>query len=282
MNVQHYRNLILPLLQEEFDERESANIFKYVLEEYYKLRYLEAKHLVLTEDDLEHLNFIFDKICRHYPIQYIFGSAEFYGLKLNINENVLIPRPETEELVHLILKDNEQQNQPLTLLDIGTGSGCIPITIKKNITHFLVSAMDISPNALDLAKKNAQVHQTEIDFLLDDILQPSTGLLHQKWDIIVSNPPYIAEEEKDIMTASTLNHEPHIALFVQDENAILFYEKIAEYAYTHLNENGTLYFELNEFSAERVKAKLEQDFYFKAEIIKDFSRKNRMLRAQRL
>lgn len=277
LNVLHYRQIIQPLLQEEFDEREAQALYKYVLEEYYQQRFLNLQQLQLQDDDLENLNVIFEKICKHYPVQYLFGKADFYGLKFNVNEHVLIPRPETEELVQLILNDFSSTIENKQVLDIGTGSGCIAIALKKLLPKFDITAIDISDEALKVAKENGQLNKTEIVFRQEDLLHPSTWLLEKKWDIIVSNPPYIPYKEQDKMSASTVQHEPHLALFVPDEDALLFYDAIAKYAHANLNKDGVLYFELNEYNAFEVE-QLLSEMNFKTEIIKDISGKNRMLK----
>ena len=291
MNVQQYKNIILPLLAESFDEREADNLFKYALEDYFSKRYLDIRNYSLSDDELEELNYIYEKITNHYPIQYIFNKSEFYGLEFYVDENVLIPRAETEELVNWILTDNvdthssayknTDTHSSAYLLDIGTGSGCIPISIKKNKPDWNVSAIDISENALEVAKVNALKHKTEIDFILGDILTLSTvGIRQSTFDIIVSNPPYIPTKEKELMSLSTVQHEPHLALFVPNENPIIFYEKIADFAKQYLAQNGKLYFELNEFNTNEVKEMLNQKGFQNIEIKKDFAGKDRMLRCE--
>ena len=297
MNVEHYKNIILPILAESFDEREASNLFKYALEDYYKKRFLDIKNYDIEDDELEELNYIFEKISNHYPIQYIFNKAEFYGLEFYVDEQVLIPRPETEELVHWIISEGENENESvsdntklntpslspsLSLLDIGTGSACIPIAIKKNKPIWNVAAIDISENALEVARVNALKHHTEIYFFQADILsENSSDTRLTTYDIIVSNPPYIPRKEKEVMSTSTVHFEPHLALFVEDENPLLFYDKIADFSKQHLTKNGKLYFELNEFNAKDVKDLLHQKGFQNIEIKKDFAGKDRMLCAEK-
>ncbi len=278
MNVQAYKNIIVPLLQEDFDERESENLFKITLEDYFQKRYLDVRSYNLNEIEIEELNYIFEKITNHYPIQYIFNKAHFYGFDFYVDESVLIPRPETEELVHWILTDNKQAD--LSLLDIGTGSGCIPIAIKKNKLKWQVQALDISLQALEIAQKNAHNLQASIEFINGDILNFDDNLVQQKWDIIVSNPPYIPYAEKLLMSTSTVLHEPDLALFVQNKNPILFYDAIADFAQKYLNKNGKLYFELNEFNAHDVYQLLEKKGFTSIELKKDLSERNRMIKAE--
>ena len=269
----------MPLLCDTFDEREAENLFKYALEDYFKKRFLDIKNYDLSDDEIEELNYIYGKISDHYPIQYLFNKTEFYGVDFYVDENVLIPRAETEELIHWILTDHADSNSNLSLLDIGTGSGCIPIILKKNKPTWNIAAIDISENALEVARTNALKHHTEIEFIEGDILNAQFSMLNSQFDIIVSNPPYIPTKEKALMSTSTIQHEPHLALFVQDEHPIIFYEKIADFAKNHLAENGKLYFELNEFNADDVREMLENKGFQNIIIKKDFAGKDRMLRA---
>jgi release factor glutamine methyltransferase len=279
LNVQHYKNIILPLLCEAFDEREAENLFKYALEDYFKKRFFDIKNYDLSDDEIEELNYIYGKISDHYPIQYLFNKTEFYGIDFYVDENVLIPRAETEELIHWILTDHVDTHSCINLLDIGTGSGCIPIILKKNKPTWNIAAIDISENALEVARTNALKHHTEIEFIEGDILNARCSMLNSIFDIIVSNPPYIPTKEKALMSTSTIQHEPHLALFVQDEHPIIFYEKIADFAKNHLVENGKLYFELNEFNADDVREMLVNKGFQNIIIKKDFAGKDRMLRA---
>ena len=266
------------MLLETFEEREAEHIFKIVLEDYFNRRYFDVRNAVLQDEEMEALNFIFEKISNHYPVQYIFNKAYFYDLELYVDEQVLIPRPETEELVHWILSENIKEH--LKLIDIGTGSGCIPILLKVKRNNWQISALDISENALKIADQNAKKYEVDIEFLQQDILNVQSGFFQQKFDIIVSNPPYIPKKEKELMSISTLQHEPDLALFVEDDNALIFYNKIADFALNFLNENGKVYLELNEFNANDVKKLFHQKGFSSVEIKEDMSGKQRMLRAQ--
>lgn len=177
------------------------------------------------------------------PIQYVFGNSEFYGLTLKVDENVLIPRPETEEMVHLIIRNNVKDN-PL-ILDIGTGSGCIAIALKKNIPGADVFAVDVSEKALEIAKQNADINGTAVNFIKADVLKETPSLPGLP-DIVVSNPPYVLYSEKDQLHQNVVNFEPHQALFVTNERPLIFYEVIAAYAEKNLSPEGKLYFEINE------------------------------------
>ena len=278
------------MLVDAYDSREADNIFKFVLEDFFNLKYIKLKEHFLSETEVEELNYIFEKVCNHYPIQYIFNKAYFYGLEFYVDKNVLIPRPETEELVHLILSQNNATN--INVLDIGTGSGCIAIALQKNKPNWNLFAIDVSDDALNIAKNNAGLAQVEVAFLKQDILQKiewnnlaienfNTIKLPNKFDIIVSNPPYIPMLEIEKMSASTVLHEPHLALFVEDDNPLLFYEKIANFALENLTSTGILYFELNEFNAADVCKILDLKGFKQIEIIKDMAGKNRMLSAKR-
>ncbi len=209
------------------------------------------------------------------PIQYILGETEFYGMKFFVNENVLIPRPETEELVEWILSDSK--NSAIKIIDIGTGSGCIPIVLKKHLQESEIYAIDISEQALEVAKNNAGYHQAKINFLQDDFLQMNFDAL-PNFDIIVSNPPYIAEKEMSVMNDNVLNFEPHSALFVPDENALVFYERIIQFAKQKLNPNGKIYVEINQSLAAETKELFQNNFQ-NIELKKDISGNFRMIKS---
>lgn len=275
------------MLSETYEAREAENLFKYGLEDYFKKRYFDIRDFDLNDDEIEELNYIFEKISNHYPIQYIFNRAHFYGLDFFVDESVLIPRPETEELVHLILSENKQEK--LAVLDIGTGSGCIAISLKKNRPDWSVFAIDISENALEVAKVNALKNHTEIEFFNHDIL-PTTDFFVDtrlymetddaaplKLDIIVSNPPYIPFREQERMSPSAVQFEPGEALFVEDAQPLLFYDKIADFALQHLTTHGKLYFELNEFNSNEVKTMLESKGFKHVYLKQDLAGKDRML-----
>ncbi|MCD2259285.1 peptide chain release factor N(5)-glutamine methyltransferase [Psychroserpens luteolus] len=213
------------------------------------------------------------------PIQYILGETEFFGLLFKVNEYTLIPRPETEELVALILEDFKGQS--CKILDIGTGTGCIAISLAKHIEHASVSAVDISEDAIIIAKQNAEINTVDVNFITDDILNPRyvkpvSG--SHDYDVIVSNPPYVRHLEKIEIKPNVLDHEPHLALFVDDKNPLQFYKAICEFSQTHLKDNGVLYFEINEYLGEEM-IELLTDFNFKhIELKKDLSGKDRIIK----
>ena len=225
---------------------------------------------VLNKSQLSKIKQIVAELKTHKPIQYIFGKTEFYGLKIKVNEHTLIPRPETEQLVDWILKENF-----VTALDIGTGSGCIPIALAKH-TDAKVLAIDVSEDALLIAEENAKNNEVEIDFIHQDILQTNSL---QKVDLIVSNPPYVLESEKGKMQENVLDYEPELALFVEDKNPLIFYKKIASLAFNFLNENGKLFFEINaKFGKETIEMLADIGFV-NIELKKDLNDKDRMIKA---
>jgi len=215
-----------------------------------------------------------ERLKKQEPIQYILGETEFYGLPFNVNSHVLIPRPETEELVQWIIQDNKSPEPEI--LDIGTGSGCIPISLNKNITKSNISAWDISESALGVAKKNALRNNADINFIKQDALNPRFE--ENKYDIIVSNPPYIRELEKELMQNNVLDNEPHLALFVSNEDPLLFYRSISLFAIKALKPNGSLYFEINEAYGKETAEMMKSLGFSDVEIRKDLFGKDRMVK----
>ena len=224
----------------------------------------------VTSEASDRIKQIIADLKTNMPIQHIIGETEFYELKFKVNEDTLIPRPETEELVKWIL-----QHEFTSALDIGTGSGCIAIALRKNIGAE-ISAIDVSESALLVAKENAKINEVEINFLLQDILKTTTL---PKVDVIVSNPPYVLDMEKEIMRDNVLNNEPHLALFVPDNNPLLFYKKIAELAFTSLSKNGLLFFEINERFGKQTVAMLTEIGFVNIALKKDINDKDRMVKA---
>lgn len=216
------------------------------------------------------------KIEQHCPIQYAIGEASFYGLTFKLNEHVLIPRPETEELVDWIIKDHNA-GKPLNILDIGTGSGAIAVSLAKSIPSAHLTAIDISPSVLDIAKNNASLNNALVSFLEDNIFAPSSSIKSQLFDVIVSNPPYVRESEKKYMHPNVLKYEPALALFVPDSNPLKYYQAIADYASEHLAKNGSIYLEINEELGNETAALFPKDVY-SINLRKDLSGKIRMLK----
>lgn len=244
-----------------YSDSELQNIINWVLEKQLNLSAIDIVSnaaIQITQSDLIQLEQMCFDLKKHTPIQYVLGEAEFYRLKFKVNENVLIPRPETEELVELIIKKFNTQHSICNILDIGTGSGCIPISIKKNIPQAKVYALDVSKDALEVAKYNALQNNVEINFFQADVLSDdieATILQHTKQeriDLIISNPPYVLASEKEGLHNRVKNYEPSLALFVGDDDPILFYRRIAALAKNILAENGMLYFECHKDYAKAV------------------------------
>lgn len=248
-------------------------IFEHLLK-YSKIDIHTRQNEVLSNEIDEKIRNCLDDLKKYRPIQHIIGETEFYELIFSVNESTLVPRPETEELVDLIIKENTENN--LKILDIGTGSGCIAITLAKNISQSNVYAYDISAKALEIAKKNAIRNNVMVDFSEFDILK-NYKLKVLDFDIIVSNPPYVTEKEKTQILANVLDYEPHSALFVSNENPLIFYERIADFALINLKSKGKLYFEINEQFGLETKQLLEKKDFINTRIIQDINRKDRFV-----
>ncbi len=265
-----------------YDQKEIESFFYLTLESFHHKKRIDlALNPEMGMDALQLLRWesVLVELKKHKPIQYILGETEFYGLPFLVNDNVLIPRPETEELVELIISNSLkiQQSKNLTILDIGTGSGCIPIVLKKNLPNAVVYAIDISEKALATAQKNAELNNVEVYFMLKDILE--TEDLEQQFDIIVSNPPYVRNLEKAEINPNVLEYEPHLALFVEDNDALLFYRKITDLAKKNLNPNGQLYFEINQYLGKETVALVESFGFKNVTLIKDIYGNDRMISA---
>ena len=219
-----------------------------------------------------------NQLCQEIPVQHIIGSTEFMGLKFTVNKHVLIPRPETEELVTWML-NHYSPHQAIKTLDIGTGSGCIAISLSKLMSNNRVTALDISAKTLEIAKKNARFHKTMINFKQADIL--SVTSLEGKFDLIVSNPPYVRMSEKKQMSNNVTNYEPPEALYVNDDDPLIFYKKIARLSRQALNEGGYLYFEINQYLGNETKSLLKKEGFSNIELKKDIYGHDRMLRARK-
>lgn len=287
--------------------REIKNIFHLELDELYPREEVDSFFYLLIEHGLslerfvlslqpdliiskEHERTMFEALSKlklNRPVQYILGETTFMDLELHVDENVLIPRPETEEMVRWILEDCQaepfdsdqdmlRRSADLKILDIGTGSGCIAISLAKNLPTTKVFALDISEEAIQVAKKNTKRNEVEITFIKGDILEELN--IDEKFDIIVSNPPYVREFEKKEMSKNVLEHEPGLALFVSDENPLRFYKSIVAFANRNLNPNGALYFEINQYLAEETQQLLDVNNFQDIELRKDIFGKNRMLK----
>lgn len=247
---------------------------------FHSLKGWDTTGMIIHEDNplsdymIDKIKNIHTRLLRHEPIQYILGEARFYGMNLKVNESTLIPRPETEELVDLIVHENNKPD--LQVMDIGTGSGAIAIALSRNLKFSKVTAIEISEKALETARQNAFDLHANIDFIHTDIFdfQPKDNSL----DIIVSNPPYIDESEKRYMEANVLDYEPHTALFVPDDNPLIFYSRIAEIATKSLKHEGKLYFEINPRHALELQKLLGNENFSDISIIKDIHGKDRFIK----
>lgn len=263
-------------LQDHFSLGEIRAFTRLILEEECNLSHYEiasCKFNDLSDNKKQNIISIVKRLQNNEPIQYILGSTEFYGLPFKVTPSVLIPRPETEELVEWILQ-NTTQSSP-HILDIGTGSGCIGITLAKKLPRATVEAWDVSPHALKVAKENAAINNVTVTFVEVDALNPQPNNPH--FDIIVSNPPYIREMEKEIMSSNVLDYEPQLALFVPDHQALIFYNSIADIALQQLKKGGWLYFEINQAKGTEVVQLLKEKGFSNITLKKDISGNHRMV-----
>jgi release factor glutamine methyltransferase len=275
-------------LESFYDSRESENISDWIFENVTSLKKWERRYneMDLNEIQALELNKYLEELLHHKPVQYVLNEAWFYKRKFFVNENVLIPRPETEELVEWIIDDVKSSvweislGESLQIIDIGTGSGCIPISLKKELQNTNVTAIDVSEKALFLAKKNAKELNAEIDFKQINFLNIDESASLLKYDIIVSNPPYIPIAEKEILAKNVTEFEPAVALFVENNNSYIFYEKIAVFAKSHLKDNGKIYVEVHQEYAKNVKDIFENTGFIST-IKKDIYGKERMVKASR-
>ncbi len=292
MQIKTYRAQFIRELSSIYEEGEAESFFYLILEEKKQLRRIDLAlqpDLVFSEADLQVWNSILEQLKLEIPVQYLLGKTHFYGLEFEVNENVLIPRPETEELVDWIIQENlkissaqfgiasGEKFKDLKILDIGTGSGCIAISLAKNLPNAQVFAIDVSEKALATAQKNAEINEVKVTFIHKNILE--TVDLEQEFDIIVSNPPYVRNLEKQEIKKNVLDHEPHLALFVEDDNALIFYRKIAELARKNLSPNGQLYFEINQYLGKEMVELLENLDFATIELRKDIYGNERMTRS---
>jgi release factor glutamine methyltransferase len=265
-------------LQDFYPETEIRSFSYLIIEKLTNLSRTQIfvnKYTAFSEEQRKLAESFIIKLKKNVPIQYILGETEFYGLNFNVNESVLIPRPETEELVEWVRKENDK-NANQNILDIGTGSGCIAISLKNEFKKADIDAFDISDAALEIAKSNSKRNNLVVNFSNVDILNVLD--LNKKWDIIVSNPPYIPENEKDEILPNVLEHEPHLALFVPDYDPLIFYIHIAQFAKKHLTKNGKLYFEIHREAGMKCSNLLVEQGFTNIELRKDISGNDRMIR----
>lgn len=279
MTVTGFKKHFFETLEGEYSKEETSSFFNILANEYLKMSRLDLAlqpQKVLSDTESRKFGEALDRLKQHVPIQYIIGGTEFFGLKFRVNSEVLIPRPETEELVQWILEDlKEQGKKEIKILDIGTGSGCIAISLAKNLPWARVTAIDISEKALEVAMGNAELNRVKVEFLPKDILK--TESLKENFDIIVSNPPYVRELEKRDMHRNVLEHEPETALYVKDDDPLLFYRQITRLAARELKQGGHLYFEINQYlGPETEKLLIEKNFI--TSLKKDIFGVDRMLK----
>jgi release factor glutamine methyltransferase len=269
------RNLFHDVLGSMYEAEEIDTLWRYSLEDklHMKVKPAELERPVLTESDLNTIIPVLERLATGEPYQYIIGEVEFLGCKLKVDNRVLIPRPETEELCELVLRENDT-TQPLNVIDLGTGSGCIPIALKSKASAWNVSAVDVSEEALALATENATLNNLKINFQQLDLLTPRPSSL-VPYHLIVSNPPYIAEREAAEIKDNVLVYEPHLALFIADEDPLLFYRSMLDMGHHSLKKGGKCYFEINEKYGSQLAELMAQKGYSDIRILKDLSGKDR-------
>jgi release factor glutamine methyltransferase len=285
MNLKSIQDYFRQELNPLYDSQEVDVFFFWILETCFqckKIDFVLGKDKLVSAADSEKWNQYIDALKSYEPIQYLIGTTHFYGLDFKVNSNTLIPRPETEELVDWMLKDIANTNSGvsnLKILDIGTGSGCIPITLAKHLPLAKIVSMDVSESALEVAQQNADSNEVEVDFILQNILE--LDCFPNVFDIIVSNPPYVRNSEKKYMKTNVLEYEPSLALFVSDEDPLIFYRKIAVLAHQNLNEDGLLYFEINQYLAQETHDMLVKLGFQNIELKNDFRGNPRMMRVKK-
>ena len=285
MTLQELKSKFLIEISELYPIEEILSFFFLLV--HHKLKLTRADLAIRSNQIVENSELTFflnaiNQLKDEEPIQYIIGKTEFYGLPYTVDSNVLIPRPETEELVDWILNEFRIQNSELRIIDIGTGSGCIAISLAKHLPKAMVYAVDISKQALQIAKKNANHNNVNIHFIKLDILKPNViqGIDKDlKFDIIVSNPPYVRESEKHEIQKNVLQNEPHQALFVEDANPLIYYDKITDFAKLNLKTNGVLFLEINQYLGKEMVTLLQQKKFKNIELRKDIFGNDRMVKA---
>ena len=282
MNAKQYKIKFIESLESIHGVDEAESFFYLILEDKFQMKRLDLALDPTFEFSAEAINIwqeLVIQLKQEIPIQYLLGTTEFFGLPFTVNDNVLIPRPETEELVDWIIKEEKkiEGQKAIKILDIGTGSGCIAISLAKNIPNSRVFAIDVSAKALEVARKNAEINSVSVTFLKKNILE--TDDLLEQFDIIVSNPPYVRNLEKQEIKKNVLDNEPQLALFVEDFDALVFYRKIISLAMKNLNEDGQLFFEINQYLGSEMIAILQENDFESVELRKDIYGNDRMTRA---
>jgi release factor glutamine methyltransferase len=282
MKIKDYRTFFVSNLLPFYDAMESESFFYLILEHQMNLKRVDLAlqpDLEFSTMSISKWDFYLKQLQLEIPIQYLLGTTCFYGLDFEVNSNVLIPRPETEELVEWIIESvaERHQNKKVNILDIGTGSGCIAISLAKNLPKAQVFALDVSAEALFVAKGNANKNGVNVVFIQKDIL--TTIDLEQEFDIIVSNPPYIRNLEKIEIKKNVLDNEPHLALFVADEDPLLFYRKIADLALKNSAKGAQLFFEINQYLGTETVELLRSKGFDNIVLRKDLYENDRMIKA---
>jgi len=278
--MQVAKKLIADGLSKLYSKTEIESITKLIFEKVLGLSRLQVylnQQQTISATNLAQIKEITERLKQFEPIQYILGETEFYGMVFKVNRSVLVPRPETEELVDWILSDYRKLKPQI--LDIGTGSGCIPISLAKNLPGSNVQGWDVSEDALTVAKENAALNHVEIDFVYADVITAIFPENQNKYDLIVSNPPYVTLSEQPQMLRNVTEYEPEIALFVPDNDALVFYRLIADIAISRLNPDGKIYFEINERFGNDVVGLLESKGFINIILKKDMNGKDRMVKA---
>lgn len=282
MTIKDAKIYIRKELSDLYPENEIFGFIKIIFSDLYNIsavQLITKEENYLTSKEYQILTDVIKRLKTFEPIQYIIGYTEFYGSKIFLNSNVLIPRPETEELVDLIIIENKDR-QGLKILDIGTGSGCIAISLAKNLSSPDISALDISREALDITRRNSLENKLELTLIQANILNKSFNIVGKKFDLIVSNPPYVTISEKELMKENVLNYEPELALFVKDSDPLIFYNAVIQFSMQHLNPKGILYFEINEKFGNDLKDILISEGFTDVKIIKDINGKARILKCK--
>ena len=283
MTIQLAYKQLLAQLYEVYDNREAANIADMVIEQVTgqkKIDRIVYKNIPVNPAQQIEIQKMAVELLQHRPVQYVLGESWFMGIKLKVNESVLIPRPETEELVEWIVEDLKiVPNQFRSLLDIGTGSGCIPLSIKNKIPSMTVSAIDVSEDALQVAKQNSEDRGIPVHLYHLNILDEKAWVRLDHYDIIVSNPPYITKREQRSMQENVLEYEPHLALFVSDQDPLIFYRAIAKFSSLHLKPGGFVYVEINEVMGDEVVDIFKTMGFAPVILKKDMQGKDRMVKA---
>lgn len=279
--VNHYTEKITSI----YGKDEASQLIWILTEHFFgvdRMKLARNPELRITESEMLTIHFAVKELSKHKPVQYITGETEFLGCRFLLNENVLIPRPETEQMVQLIV-DLVSDNQLVkSIIDVGTGSGCIAVSLAKHLLQCQVYACDVSAPALGLAASNAQLNEAKVNFFEFDLLNLSDSERLPVFDMLVSNPPYVTERDKKQMQPNVLEYEPHLALFVPDEDPLLFYRQLALFAQKNLRSGGFIMFEINELYGQELKIMLKDCRFSEIKILKDFHGKDRFISARKI